>query len=211
MEIADIENALKRPLPGKKGQFLMAPGYRPDYETEEVMKFNPRIGGVLLLLSPGDDEIKIILTLRKQYLGTHSGQMSFPGGKHEETDIDLTHTALRETHEEIGIAPKQIKVIGQLTELYIPPSNFLVYPSVGVLQEGSSFAKQIDEVEEIVPIPLSFFLDEKSRGTTKIKVMGNTQVDVPAYNYDKYTIWGATAIMLSEFVYLLKDTINNKQ
>jgi 8-oxo-dGTP pyrophosphatase MutT (NUDIX family) len=189
----------------------MAPGYRPDYETEEVMKFNPRIGGVLLLLAPGDDEIKIILTLRKQYLGTHSGQMSFPGGKREETDIDLTHTSLRETHEEIGIAPQQIKVIGQLTELYIPPSNFLVYPTVGVLQEGASFAKQIDEVEEIVPIPLSFFLDEKSRGTTKIKVMGNTQVDVPAYNYDKYTIWGATAIMLSEFVYLLKDTINNSK
>jgi 8-oxo-dGTP pyrophosphatase MutT (NUDIX family) len=209
MEIVEIENALKRPLPGKKGQFIMAPGYRPDYETEEVMKFNPRIGGVLLLLAPGDDEIKIILTLRKQYLGTHSGQMSFPGGKREETDMDMTHTALRETHEEIGIAPQQIKVIGQLTELYIPPSNFLVYPTVGVLQEGASFAKQIDEVEEIVPIPLSFFLDEKSRGTTKIKVMGNTQVDVPAYNYDKYTIWGATAIMLSEFVYLLKDTINN--
>ena len=211
MEIEEIEIALKRPLPGKKGQFLMAPGYRPDYETEEVMKFNPRIGGVLLLLAPGDDEIKIILTLRKQYLGTHSGQMSFPGGKREETDIDLTHTALRETHEEIGIAPQQIKVIGQLTELYIPPSNFLVYPTVGVLQEGASFAKQIDEVEEIVPIPLFFFLDEKSRGTTKIKVMGNTQVDVPAYNYDKYTIWGATAIMLSEFVYLLKDTINNSK
>jgi 8-oxo-dGTP pyrophosphatase MutT (NUDIX family) len=103
MHISDIENALTRPLPGKKAQYLMAPGYRPDYEIEEVMKFSPKIGGVLLLINPADDGLKIIFTLRKQYDGTHSGQMSFPGGKREEGDIDIIHTALRETHEEIGV------------------------------------------------------------------------------------------------------------
>ena len=204
-EIINIENALKRPLPGKKGQYIMAPGYRPDYDLDEVMKFNPRIGGVLLLLDPRDAELKVILTLRKQYLGTHSGQMSFPGGKQESSDTDIIHTALRETKEEIGISADQVEVIGRLSELYIPPSNFLVYPTVAVLKEDAQFIKQVDEVEEIVPIPLSFFLDKKSRGTTKIKVMGNAEVDVPAYVYGDYTIWGATAIMLSEFVYLLNS------
>ncbi len=204
-EISNIENALKRPLPGAKGQYIMAPGYRPNYELDEVMKFNPRIGGVLLLLDPSGDELKVILTLRKQYEGTHSGQMSFPGGKQEPSDTDLTQTALRETNEEIGISPNHIRVIGKLSELYIPPSNFLVYPTVGVLKEEASFKKDDAEVEEIVPIPLSFFLDEKSRGKTNIKIMGNSTVDVPAYVYDRYTIWGATAIMMSEFVYLLTN------
>ena len=205
MEIEEIENALKGPLPGAKGQYIMAPGYRPNYEPDEVMKFNPRIGGVLLLLDPSGDEIKVILTLRKEYLGTHSGQMSFPGGKQEPTDADIVQTALRETNEEIGISPDHIRVIGKLSELYIPPSNFLVYPTVGVMKEEASFKKDDAEVEEIVPIPLSFFLDEKSRGKTNIKIMGNSTIDVPAYIYDRYTIWGATAIMMSEFVYLVNE------
>ena len=205
MEIEDIENALKKPLPGKKAQYIMAPGYRPDYELEDVLKFNPRIGGVLLLLDPSGTETKIILTLRKQYDGTHSGQMSFPGGKQDPTDTDITYTALRETSEEIGIIPEQIKVIGHLSELYIPPSNFLVYPTVGVIKEKAAFKKQDEEVEEIVEIPLSFFLDEKNRSTTKIKVMGSSTVDVPAYVYGDYIIWGATAIMMSEFIYLLTE------
>ena len=203
MEIADIENALKRPLPGKIGQYIMAPEYRPDYELGEVMKFNPRIGGVLLLLDPTDGPTQIIFTLRKQYLGTHSGQMSFPGGKQEAADADIRYTALRETHEEIGIAPDQIRVIGRLTELYIPPSNFLVYPTVGVLGQTAVFKKQENEVEEIVKIPLSFFLDPVNRRKTKITVSEGHKVEVPAYLFGGYTIWGATAIMMSEFVYLL--------
>jgi hypothetical protein len=95
------------------------------------------------------------------------------------------------------------QVIGRLSELYIPPSNFLVYPTVGVLKQETVFVKEEYEVEEIIEIPLSFFMDEKSRTTTRIKVMGNTEVEVPAYVYDKYVIWGATAIMMSEFVYIL--------
>lgn len=203
MHISDIENALARPLPGKRAQYLMAPGYRPDYEIEEVMKFHPKIGGVLVLLNPADDGLKIIFTLRKQYDGTHGGQMSFPGGKREEGDLDIIHTALRETQEEIGVPSEDVAVIGRLSELYIPPSNFLVYPTVGVLKQETVFIKEEYEVEEIIEIPLSFFMDEKSRTTTRIKVIGNSEVEVPAYVYGKYVIWGATAIMMSEFVYIL--------
>jgi 8-oxo-dGTP pyrophosphatase MutT (NUDIX family) len=203
MHISDIENALARPLPGKKAQYLMAPGYRPDYTTEEVMKFNPKIGGVLLLINPNPDETTIVFTLRKQYEGTHSGQMSFPGGKKEAADTDIIHTALRETEEEIGIPSQNVRIIGRLSELYIPPSNFLVYPAVGILKQETTFVKQEYEVEEIVEIPLSFFTDDQNRTTTKIKMLSNSEVEVPAYVYGRYTIWGATAIMMSEFVYVI--------
>lgn len=205
MDISDIEAALARPLPGKAAQYLMAPGYRPDYSQEEVIKFNPRIGGVLLLINPKPEGFTIVFTLRKEYNGTHSGQMSFPGGKREEGDADITYTALRETEEEIGVKPEEVQVIGALSELYIPPSNFLVYPTVGVLKGAANFSRQEYEVEEIIEIPLSFFLKEESRSTTRIKVMGKTEVEVPAYLYDKYVIWGATAIMMSEFVYVLNN------
>lgn len=203
MDISDIQAALSRPLPGKAAQFLMAPGYRPDYTPEEVMKFNPRIGGVLLLINPREDGPTIVFTLRKQYDGTHSGQMSFPGGKREEGDSDIIYTALRETEEEIGVRPDAVQVIGALSELYIPPSNFLVYPTVGVLTGEVHFTRQEYEVEEIIEIPLSFFLQAGSRSTTRIQVMGKTEVEVPAYLYDKYVIWGATAIMMSEFIYAI--------
>ncbi|MBS1617166.1 MAG: CoA pyrophosphatase [Bacteroidetes bacterium] len=205
MDISDIEAALRRPLPGKEAQFLMAPGYRPDYTAEEVMKFNPRIGGVLLLINPTPERYTVVFTLRKEYNGTHSGQMSFPGGKREEGDMDITYTALRETEEEIGVKRETVNVIGALSELYIPPSNFLVYPTVGVLRGPANFTPQEYEVAEIVEIPLDFFMKEESRSTTRIKVMGKTEVEVPAYLYDKYVIWGATAIMMSEFVYVINN------
>ena len=121
----------------------------------------------------------------------------------ESSDSDITHTALRETEEEIGIPSGNIKVIGKLSELYIPPSNFLVYPTVGILKQEARFVKQVNEVEEIVEIPLDFFTDDKSRTTTHIRIMGSTEVEVPAYIYEKYVIWGATAIMMSEFVYII--------
>ncbi|MBS1623957.1 MAG: CoA pyrophosphatase [Bacteroidetes bacterium] len=205
MDISDLKARLARPLPGKEAQFLMAPGYRPDYTDEEVMKFNPRIGGVLLLINPAPEGYKVIFTLRKEYSGTHSGQMSFPGGKKEEGDPDITYTALRETQEEIGVEPAAVQVLGHLTHLYIPPSNFLVYPTVGILSGPYNFTKHEYEVEEIVEIPLSFFMNDESLATTRIKLIGKAEVEVPAYLYDKYVIWGATAIMMSEFVFVLQN------
>ena len=204
MTIENIEQALTLPLPGKVGQYIMAPSYRPDMDTAEVLKLNPKIGGVLLLLNPKHDGLYVVFTLRKKYLGTHSGQMSFPGGKREENDIDITATALRETHEEIGVPNHQIKIIGSLTELYIPPSHFLVYPTVGVLTAHVKYQKQEAEVEEIIEIPLDFFLEPSSVNTTLISATNDKQFKVPAYIYQGYVIWGATAIMMSEFVYMLQ-------
>jgi 8-oxo-dGTP pyrophosphatase MutT (NUDIX family) len=183
----------------------MAPSYRPDLELEEVLKMNPKIGGVLVLFYEKENELHLILTLRRQYPGVHSGQMSFPGGKKDEGDLDVLETALREAFEEVGVPSDRVEVISKLSELYIPPSNFLVYPTVGFLKEKIEFVKQESEVEEIVEIPLSFFLNQESAKETSIQLSHKVSVNVPAYVYQDYVIWGATAIILSELVEVLRN------
>ena len=204
-----IKAQLAQPLPGVDAQYRMAPSYRPKLTHDQIMAYNPRISAVMVLLYERNNELHLVFTLRHQYDGVHSGQMSFPGGKREEGDKDLTETALRETWEEVGITADKIEVLGQLSELYIPPSNFLVYPTVGYAKGVQTFAPQMEEVDEIVQIPLSFFLDTKNiNPQTEIKVYNNQTVRVPAYILGKYIIWGATAIMLSEFTYLIEEAIS---
>ncbi len=196
---------LKKPLPGEDAQYIMAPSYRPHLTRPEIMAYNPRLGGVLLLLYVKDGEFNIVFTKRREYNGVHSAQMSFPGGKKEERDVDLTQTALRETFEEVGVPPEKIEILGRLTELFIPPSNFLITPSVGFAAGIDVFLPQQTEVAEIVEIPVSFFLDESSvNPKTQITLPGNHTVEVPAFIFNGHVIWGATAIVLSEFVAILK-------
>jgi len=203
--IGPLREALKKPLPGEMARHVMAPPYRPQLSKEEIAERKPKMGAVLLLLYERQRELHIILTQRKQYEGVHGGQMSFPGGKMDKTDANLVETALRETREEIGVAPVGIEVIGQLSDLYIPPSNFLVHPVVGFAKVINGFKAQEDEVDKIVEIPLSFFGDDKNINTkTEIKLYNGMVVTVPAYVFGNYIIWGATAIMLSEFIYIVK-------
>jgi 8-oxo-dGTP pyrophosphatase MutT (NUDIX family) len=196
---------LQKPLPGEEVQYRMAPSYRPRLNRDEIHKLNPRLSGVMLLLYEKLGELYMVFTQRKDYNGVHGGQMSFPGGKKDNEDIDLTATALREAKEEVGIDKDKIKVIGKLSELYIPPSNFLVYPTVGYAGDIEKFIPQNDEVEKIVEIPLSFFLDKGSINfSTEIKLFNGTVVHVPAYIYGQHIIWGATAIILSEFTFIVE-------
>lgn len=194
---------LQKGLPGEEVQYRMAPSYRPRMSKEEILSQQPRLGGVMLLLYEKPEGLHIVLTQRKDYNGVHGGQMSFPGGKKDAGDIDLIETALRETKEEVGIEKEKIKVIGRLSELYIPPSNFLVYPVVGFAQSLTGFIPQKEEVEKVVEIPLSFFLDKANINLhTEIKLFNGAVVEVPAYVYDTHIIWGATAIILSEFTFI---------
>jgi 8-oxo-dGTP pyrophosphatase MutT (NUDIX family) len=205
-----LSEELKKPLPGEDAQYMMAPSYRPHLTKEEIMAYNPRLGGVLLLLYVKNGEFNIVFTKRLEYNGVHSAQMSFPGGKKEARDENLTQTALRETYEEVGVAPEKIEILGRLTELFIPPSNFLITPSVGFATGIDIFTPQQSEVAEIVEIPVSFFLDEKNvNPKTPITLPGNHFVEVPAYIFNEHIIWGATAIVLSEFVAILKRLVRN--
>jgi len=206
--IEKLKHELRQPLPGEEARYRMSPSYRPNLTREEILKMNPRVSGVMLLLYQKSNRFNIVFTQRKKYEGVHSGQMSFPGGKKEDGDTDLTETALRETFEEVGVEKNKIEVIGALTELYVPPSNFLVQPTVGFAESIQNFVPQKNEVEKVVEIPLDFFLDTGNINLkTEIKLFNNNVVHVPAYIYKEHVIWGATALMLSEFTFIVEKII----
>lgn len=160
-----------------------------------------------LFYPKGKNETTLLLILRKTYEGVHSNQIAFPGGKEEEMDHDLLGTALRETHEEVGVHPEKVIMIKELTEVYIPPSNFMVSPFIGLSVEKLSFVKQDEEVEALVEVPLLDLVNDKSIFSKKIKTSYATDVDVPAFELNGYTVWGATAMMLSEVKDLLKQVL----
>ena len=147
----------------------------------------------------------LVLILRKTYKGVHSAQISFPGGKLEDGDTSLMETSLRETEEEVGVDKKTVTVIKELTEIYIPPSNFFVQPYIGFTQDTPSFIRQEDEVEEIVEVPLAHFMDDAVLTTRKLTTSYATNIEVPAFMLNGHVVWGATAMILSEVRELLKE------
>jgi 8-oxo-dGTP pyrophosphatase MutT (NUDIX family) len=149
----------------------------------------------------------LLLILRKTYNGVHSNQVGFPGGKAEKYDNGLLSTALRETHEEVGVIPNDVTVIKEISEIFIPPSNFIVQPFIGLYKNPKPFVKQDDEVELILEIPLLDFLDENRIVSKKITTSYAVDIEVPAFKLNGYIVWGATAMMLNEIKELLKQVL----
>jgi len=199
--IEKIKIELQKPLPGEAAQIKMAPMVHLNRFSMDAS--NARKGGVLLLLSKQKEQLHITLIKRVEDGGAHSGQISFPGGKNEDFDADIVATAKRETHEEVGIAPDKIEILGSLSSLYIPVSNYLVFPAVGCIKEQPHFKADPKEVHEILNIPLEYFLSEKYKKTEKISAR-NYIIDAPCYQINGHTIWGATAMILSEFMEIVK-------
>jgi len=160
---------------------------------------NATKSSVLLLLYPWMDEIYTVFMLRPDYGGVHGGQISFPGGKYEPGDSDLQSTALRETWEELGIEPQKVTIIGALSDLYIPPSRYLVKPFVGFIPERPNFQADPQEVEEVIELPVSQLIRETSVQTVRHKIGPGVRMKAPAYLVNGYIIWGATAMIFSEF------------
>jgi len=202
MEFAEfillLEERLKKPLPGVTAQLRMSSNIR----MQELMKNNSREdarqSSVLLLLYPREGKTSLVLMLRPEYPGIHSGQISLPGGKFEETDDSLIFTALREAREEIGIDPGQVQVIGQLTEMYVPPSNFMVTPVVGYQTALPIFTADPKEVARIIEVRLEEIMDARNRKMKVIKLASGYSLDVPSYDINGDIIWGVTAMILSE-------------
>jgi len=197
------------PLPAETSQFKMSPPFRRELikEYKERMKDAKR-AGVLALFYPDDSkQTHLALILRKTYNGVHSAQIGFPGGKYEAQDRSLKTTALRETFEEIGIAERSIEVIKQMTEVYIPPSNFYVQPFIGITTETPKFIKQDEEVEDVIEVPLSHFLDDDIVIIKPVETSYTVKIDVPAYELNGHIVWGATAMMLSEIKDILKAVL----
>ena len=206
--IKKLEIELKRELPGFSAQKLMAPlGRRPpiEYLGENII---PKKSAVLILLYPdaGSRIVKTVLIHRPENeIGAHAGQVSFPGGGYEYPDIDLSVTALRETEEEIGVDRKTVSLIGPLTPLYIPVSNYMVHPFVGISRYRPDFSIHHQEVAGLLECEVSTFLSSQNKGTTlkHIKVT-KQEMEVPCYLVNGKIIWGATAMILAEMEELLR-------
>ncbi|HBY68153.1 MAG TPA: coenzyme A pyrophosphatase [Flavobacteriaceae bacterium] len=204
-----IVKVKKMELPGEAIQFKMAPVERlKELKEQARLKQSARKAGVMALFYPSKaNETHLILILRKTYKGVHSAQVGFPGGKVEKEDDSLEEAALRETEEEVGVPRKVITVLKQLTEIYIPPSNFFVQPFLGLTGNTPTFIPQDEEVEALIEVPLSLFMDDSTLITKKITTSYATNIDVPAFLLNDHVVWGATAMMLSEVRELLKQAL----
>jgi 8-oxo-dGTP pyrophosphatase MutT (NUDIX family) len=200
-----LENRLKDPLPGWKSHKQMASLKRLVKLQTMVIPSNARVAGVLVLLYCHGEEVSIVFMKRVEDGGVHSGQISFPGGKAELEDKDIIDTALREANEEIGVDPKQVTVIGKLSEIYIPPSNFRVTPVLAYTNSTPLFVSDPNEVAEVIEVPLSMLIDKSSASSQKIRIGNTFNMTVPCYIANGQTIWGATAMMLSELLDLIRE------
>ena len=201
--ITALQQQLSQPLPGPTAQAKMASGSRKKFP---VIPANAKKACVLCLLYPKNEEWYIVLMQRVSTNPNdqHSGQMSFPGGKLETSDETYAHAALRETEEEVGVPATDIDLLGQMTPLYIPVSNFHVFPFVGVLDYTPTFQPELQEVKEVVEAPLSLLLDDTTRQITDLTIRDYTIRDVHYFDVFGKVVWGATAMMLSEFVEIVR-------
>lgn len=164
-----------------------------------------RLSAVMLLLYYESGTPHFILTERQDYNGKHSGQISLPGGKVEPEDKGTDFTALRETEEEIGVERNLIHVLGRLTEVYIPVSRFLIHPYIGFLENPPLINHDNREVKSVIHCPLPDLLNEENRVLTRFKTdNGIWMKDIPAFEIQEKIVWGATAIILNEFKFILK-------
>jgi 8-oxo-dGTP pyrophosphatase MutT (NUDIX family) len=203
--IQQLKYQLQQPLPGEDIQHQMSPIGRPKLKDFSNKEYNPKKSAVLILLFPHEQTIESTLIVRPLYDGVHSGQVAFPGGKYEEGDVHLQHTALRETHEEIGVAPHNIEIIGSLTEVYISPSNFLVTPFVGFTPKKPQFNPSPKEVDKIVTYDIINFGKTAIKTEKPIKLSMGFEIIAPCYEIEDITVWGATAMMISEFDNIIEE------
>ncbi len=202
--IEKIQHRLKAPLPGRNAQLRMAHATRRHYVATPTAA---RQAGVLMTLFPKNGEWNIVLIERNPNdRDHHGGQISFPGGKAEPSDGSMLNTALREAEEEVGIGREKVKILGGLTELYIPVSNFQVHPFLGYLDDAPAYKLQVEEVSQVLEVPLSHFSHQDTRQVTDIRI--NPQItlkNVPYFDLHGRILWGATAMMLNELLEMMTD------
>ncbi len=195
-------------LSGEEAHFSMAPKDRllslKDFNFDEIQ---PKIAGVMMLIYPKGGISHLVLIVRNSYKGVHSSQIAFPGGRFEKEDVTYDKTALRETQEEIGVDSEKIEIVKSFTKMYIPPSNFMVYPFLGICKEEIEFYLDAKEVAGIIELPLSTFLSDSIVVTTAMNTSYAEAVEVPGFKIEEHFVWGATAMMLNELKVALNSVI----
>lgn len=203
--LSKLKKLAPLPLPGVDAQFKMAPVGRKDKPIPYLHPEDPKDSAVIIFLeSDSDGETYIYFILRKTYAGVHSGQIGFPGGKIEPGDSDLMHAGIREAYEEIGIKPDCYTIIQALTTLYVPASHFIIHPFLAIIERP--FEPKIDhwEVEELIRVPLSLFFLNENIKQTKMTFSNHYQTDVPYYDLMGKVLWGATAMITSELIEIIR-------
>ena len=197
-----LKEILLGELPGIKAHSkLLPPGRRLKTNDDELSSV--KMSSVLLLLFPEGEQLNICLTKRPQTMRHHPGQISFPGGKVEKNDPSAEMAALREAREEVGIDHHQIEILGKLSDLYVEVSKFSIQPFLAWADKKPDFFVDSGEVEELILFPLSDFVaDEIILETELDTVTGPLRVKY--YPYNGEFIWGATAMILSELIEILK-------
>ncbi len=197
------------PLPGFEAQLKMAAVERlEELQRESLLNKKPRKAAVMMLIYPINDIAHFVLIERMISKGAHSGQIAFPGGRKEEEDQDDAVTAIRETHEEVGIIPEQQEIITAGTPIYIPPSNYMVAPFLAFAKAELQFTPQPSEVKSIIEVPLHELMDARNVRQHTLSTSYATDITVPCYCLQDQVVWGATAMMLAEFKTMLQQSLS---
>lgn len=206
--LTSIPKIEKEPLLADLAHQIMVPPERAALMRNlNVEEENPRKAAVMMLFYPKNEKTHLVLIIRNSYFGVHSSQIAFPGGKVEQNDGSIEYTALRETEEEIGVSIEKITVIKAFTEVYIPPSNFMVFPFLGYCKEELVFKPDPKEVAGILELSLADFLDENAVVNKTMSTSYSANILVPAFKIQEHYVWGATAMMMSELKEILKKVI----
>ncbi len=195
-----LRRRLAKPLPGLQSQLKMAPSQRAAMLNDRNPE-NARKAAVLVVLE-GEQNPRVVLTERRKDLASHPGQISFPGGRQEPNEL-LIETALREAAEEINLPGSDVEIVGELTPLFVPPSNYMVHPFVAYSRQLLDLHPADGEVNEIIRASLSRLLDPSARRTEQWQRYGRS-VEIPLFDLGDYKVWGATAMMLSELIDLIQ-------
>jgi len=193
-----LEECLRGKRPGLEAQLKMVPNPRPGHQIYSEVEDTCLKAGVLILLYSVDDRFHLVLTRRTEKVERHQSQISFPGGRVEPEETPEL-AALRETSEELGTPSDFMRIVGNMTPLYIPPTNYCIYPFVALMDSRPQFNPSPFEVAEVLEIPLSHLLEPKTAHEETWMLHGR-EVLVPFYLFDGHKIWGATAMVLAEFL-----------
>ncbi|WP_404363540.1 NUDIX hydrolase [Marinobacter sp.] len=173
-----------------------------DYSPRQLALDYPE-AGILVPVTENPAKPEIIFTLRSANMTTHRGQVSFPGGRRDPEDASLEQTALRETHEEIGLPPDRVELIAPLSQV-VSRYGILVTPFVGIVPEAHPLRANPAEIESIFRVPVDFFLEDRRERTDALSFLNHTFY-VPCYRWGKYQIWGLSAVVLVDFLNAVYD------
>lgn len=191
-------------LAGENAHRIYSPPYRPIYSYEDILAKNPKFAAVNVLLYLKNNEWYFPLMVRTtNERDRHSGQISLPGGKKEDSDENFEQTAQRETFEEMGIDIHYNRIIREMSPIFIPPSNFYVRAFISYTKKNPEFILQKSEAVELIEFPVSTLLSLSDQPEMLVLPISNN-VKVPVINFNNYIIWGATSMILSELSHLLK-------